>query len=309
VLTRKPIPMSQVYDSFVSYLSKSKGTISAVEHLKKISELSLTARRILVAEDGDADRAMVAAARIRAMDFSTALPVLMELLTDPIRDPADIAESAGWLESFLIRRMVCGLNTGMYGLFFVDVMNTVAGARRASDAIAAKLIGERSDSFRWPDDHEFANAWRTSPLYRTLRRSRLVMILRALEMSLRDPDLTDPIAIPRTLHVEHIMPQRWEQWWPLAAGANGEAEARRNRVVHTVGNLTLLKQKLNEKLSNSPWSTGDSDCKRSALRQHGLLRLNSMLTDHECWNEATILDRSNRLLAHALRVWPRPTRP
>jgi hypothetical protein len=49
------------------------------------------------------------------------------------------------------------------------------------------------------------------------------------------------------------MPQQWEQWWPLAAGENIEAETRRNRVIHTIGNLTLLKEKLNQKLSNSPW--------------------------------------------------------
>jgi hypothetical protein len=93
--------MSQLYDSFVSYLSKSKGTISAVEHLKGISELSATAGKILVAEDGDADRATVAAARIRAMDFPRALPVLMELLTDPIRDPATLRRVlGGWKPSW-----------------------------------------------------------------------------------------------------------------------------------------------------------------------------------------------------------------
>ena len=271
VLTRKPIPMSQVYDSFVGYLAKSKGTISAADHLKNISELSVTARRLFLAEEGDPDRTMVAGARMRALDFSTALPVLLQLLTEPARNLADVAESAVWLESYLVRRMVCGLGTKMYGLFFVDVMNTAAESRRASHAIAAKLVAERSDSFRWPDDEEFAHAWRTSPLYRTLRRGRVTMILRSLERSLRDPNLTDPIAIPKNLHVEHIMPQQWEQWWPLAAGETTEAETRRNRVIHTIGNLTLVKEKLNQKLSNSPWSTGDSDCKRSALRQHGLL--------------------------------------
>lgn len=104
------------------------------------------------------------------------------------------------------------------------------------------------------------------------------------------------------------MPQRWEQWWPFPAGEKREVEARRNKIVHTIDNLTLLKQRLNETLSNGPWNTGDSDCKRSALRQHGLLKLNAILPDQENWNESTILDRSNRLLVHALRIWPRPDR-
>ncbi|MGG5890697.1 DUF262 domain-containing protein [Falsiroseomonas sp. HC035] len=306
VLTGKPIPMSQVYDSFVAYLSATKGQITAAEHLRRVSDLSSTARRIFLAEEDEADRALVAASRIRAMDFSTALPVLMILLATPGRDQTDIAKTAIWLESFLVRRMVCGLNTGMYGLFFVDVMNVVAQAEVASDAIAGKFLKESSDSTRWPSDEEFGNAWRTYPLYRTLKRGRLTMILRALEMSLRDPYLTDPVAIPKTLSVEHVMPQRWEQWWPLPSGAEVGAAAQRDKMLHTLGNLTLVKQKLNEKLSNSPWNTLDADCKRVALRQHGLMQLNAMLGGYETWDEQAILSRSDKLLGHALRVWPRP---
>ncbi len=298
--------MSQVYDSFVSHLFETRGRISASEHLRKIRDLSTTARRIFLAEEGDADRALVAAARIRAMDSSTALPVLMALPAHPGKDRGDVTTSAAFLESFLVSRMVCGLNTGMYGLFFVDVMNAVARADWASDAIVAMLMRKRSDSTRWPDDAEFGQAWRSNPLYRTLRRGRLGMVLRALEASLRDPALTDPVAIPMRLHVEHVMPQSWEQWWPLPADADREAAGRRDRIVHTVGNLTSLKEKLNEWLSNAPWSTGGSDSKRSALQQHGLMRLNTMLAGNERWDEATILARSDELLAHAVRIWPRP---
>ncbi|MBO1081657.1 DUF262 domain-containing protein [Roseomonas haemaphysalidis] len=306
VLTSQSIPMTQVYDSFAAYLAATQGGTTATEHLERISTLSLTARRIFLAEEDDADRALIAAARIRAMDFSTALPVLMVLLTDPKRDRADVAQAAIWLESFLVRRMVCGLNTGMYGLFFVDVMNGVAKAGCASDAVRTILAQERSDSTRWPDDEEFGHAWRTYPLYRTLKRGRLNMILRALEMSLRDPELTDPVAVPRTLTIEHILPRQWKPWWPLPAGADGGAAERRDEILHTIGNLTLVKRKLNEKLSNAPWNTGDAECKRAALRQHGMMRLNATLGSCELWDEGAILDRGDHLLSQAIHIWPRP---
>src|SRR6185437_1506035 len=161
--------------------------ISAAEHLKKISELPSTARGIFLAEESDTDPVMITAARIRAMDFSTALPVLMVLLADPGREHQDIVATAAYLESFLVRRMVCGLSTSMYGLFFIDLMNAAHKAKDAANAVAAMLLAEQSGSTRWPDDEEFGDAWRTVPLYRTLRRSRLSMILRALEASLRDP--------------------------------------------------------------------------------------------------------------------------
>lgn len=306
VLTGKPIPMSHVYDSFVDHLSETKGRSSAAEHLKNINDLSSTARRIFLAEESDSDRALVAAARIRAMDFLTALPVLMLLLADPYKDREDVITSATYLESFLVRRMVCGLNTGMYGLFFVEIMNVVAKAEKASDAILTKLMRENSDSGRWPDDDEFGQSWRAKPLYRTLKRGRLTMVLRALEISLRTPSMTDPVPIPTKLHVEHVMPQSWEQWWPLPSNATIDAASRRTEIIHTIGNLTLVKDKLNARLSNAPWNTGGDDCKRSSLQQHGLMRLNSMLASHEHWSETTIRSRSDQLLTHALRIWARP---
>jgi len=306
VLTAKPIPMGQVYPSFASYLSATQGKVTAADHLRQVNDLSATARRIFLAEEDDSDRALVSAARIRAMDFHTALPVLMVLMSNSASDPQDVAKTAMWLESFLVRRMVCALNTGMYGLFFVDVMNCVSNAASASDAIIDKFLREKSDSTRWPTDEEFGAAWRTFPLFKTLKRSRLTMILRALEISLRHPHMTDPVAIPRKLSVEHIMPQRWEQWWPLPLGADATSTAQRDKIIHTVGNLTLVKQSLNEKLSNAPWNTGNSDCKRVALRQHGLMQMNAMLGAYETWEEGDILDRSNILLDKAITVWPRP---
>lgn len=306
VLTGKAVPMSHVYDFFVSYLSGTKGKISAAEHLRRISDLSSTAQRIFLAEESDADRALVAAARIRSMDFMTALPVLMVLLAEPGRDEVDVAKSATTLESFLVRRMVCGLGSNMYGVFFVDVMNAVARSEKASDAIVAMLMQERSHSTRWPDDEEFSQAWRTNPLYKILKRSRVTMILRALEASLRDPDLTDPVVISTKLHVEHVMPQSWQLWWPLPAESERSTSVTRDRIIHTVGNLTLLKEKLNERLSNAPWRTSGSDGKRASLQQHGLMRLNSMLAGYEFWDDSTILERSDKLFMHANRVWPRP---
>lgn len=306
VLTGNTIPMGQVYGFFARHLTHTRGKVGAAEHLKQISSLSETARRIYVAAESDVDRALVAAARIRAMDFLTALPVLLVLLGEPERDQADIAESATYLESFLVRRTVCGLNTGMSGLFFVDVMKAVAGATCASEAIRVRLMAETSDSTRWPNDAEFHDAWGEKELYRTLKRARLTIILRALEISLRDPDLTNSVAVPARLHVEHVMPRSWQQWWPLPPGAGADAAGRRDKAVHTIGNLTLLREKLNERLSNQPWSAGNGADKRSSLQQHGLMRLNSMLAGQRVWDEARISERSDALFAHAIRLWPHP---
>lgn len=306
VMTGKPIPMSKVYQFFVKHLNSTRLQVSAEAHMKKISGLAATARHIYTANDDHPDRSLVVAARIRQMDFMTALPALMVLIGNSDRNPADISTAASLIESFLVRRMVCDLNSGMYGLFFVDLMNDIIKAESATDAVTVRLRKETSDSTRWPDDEEFGSAWRNYPLFRTLRRNRIVMMLRALEVSLRGSHASDLDPLPRTLRVERIMPQHWEQWWPLAPGSDGIAHAKRNEKVMTIGNLTLVRQKLSESASMAPWNTGEADSKRAALRQHGQLQLNAMLGAYETWDERAIASRTEKLFTHAVKVWPGP---
>ena len=308
--TRQAVPMGQLYDIFAEHVKETQGTRTATDHLAGLSRLAQTARPLYGAEEGACARAHLAAARLRAMEFHTALPVLLLLCADPLRDPEDVAQASIWLESFLVRRMVCGLNTGMYGLMFVDLLAAIADATPAAPALAAFLLQQRSDSARWPDDDAFGQAWRSVPLYRTLKRGRLGMLLRALEAVLRDPKLTDPVPVPKTLHVEHVMPRAWQAYWPLPLDAPPDAGITRDRLLHTIGNLTLVTQRLNEKMSNAPWTASQGvPAKRPELIKHGLLMLNKEWADHGVWNEQAIQERSQRLFQKALSIWPRPTAP
>ena len=53
-------------------------------------------------------------------------------------------------------------------------------------------------------------------------------------------------------------------------------------------------------MSNSQWSL-----KKPELLKHSLLSINQHLHDVMVWNEAAIAQRSDDLLARALKVWPR----
>jgi hypothetical protein len=47
------------------------------------------------------------------------------------------------------------------------------------------------------------------------------------------------------------MPRKWLTHWPLEDASHEEAD--RDRIIHTLGNLTLLTGKLNSKVSNGAW--------------------------------------------------------
>ena len=142
------------------------------------------------------------------------------------------------------------------------------------------------------------------PVYERLSRGRARFVLEALEGELRT-EKSDAEPIRRKLSIEHVMPKQWRDHWndlPQASSADGEdPAAARDRIIHTIGNLTLVSKRLNPAMSNAPWTD-----KRAALREHSSLFLNKDLLAHSRtrWNEAAISARGDRLWRAACAVWP-----
>ena len=73
------------------------------------------------------------------------------------------------------------------------------------------------------------------------------MILHAIDTVLVS-DLNETHLLPEDVSIEHLLPQKWqEKAWPISNNEN--AGAIRASLIHTIGNLTLVKQKLNLSLS------------------------------------------------------------
>ena len=109
------------------------------------------------------------------------------------------------------------------------------------------------------------------------------------------------------LQIEHVLPQRWRDHWPVDPTLDDEqrAEAEANRELHgnRLGNLTLITSKLNPSISNGPWPA-----KRAKLEEHSILHLNrDLVTGHETeWAEADIDARGEKLASVICRHWPLP---
>lgn len=302
VKTHGAVSPGQLYEHFSDWLSEPVAAGRTEQRMAEVSRHATVYRGLDESPDAGGDRLGVAAARLRAMDFASAVPVLLYLRADSGRSDEDIAQAAIWIESFLVRRLVVGgLSTRAYGTLFADLLGALAkldGAAPVAPAVAEFLSRQVTENALWPDDAAFDQAFTTAPLYWTLRRDRLTMILRALDAALRGPR-HDPVPLPKALHVEHVMPKNWRAHWADPAGAPIEAAERRDRLVQTIGNLTLLTAKLNQSLSDSDWDT-----KRPALQTYGLTALNADLATHERWDDETIRARSEKLARTALAIWP-----
>lgn len=237
------------------------------------------------------------------MDTTTIMPIVLELFVSCGEKVDERDDALADLESFLVRRMICRLTSKNYNRLAIDLLKAHAeGGGSPRQRLRRVLLASEAETLRWPTDEEFTAALLNDRLYRLLTRKRLRMFLRALEQHLQTGK-TEELGLEKRLTIEHLMPRQWRKHWPLADGASTDAEERRDHVIHTLGNLTLLTRKLNPAISNGAWEK-----KVSQISRHSLLRLNKELEAHNTgeWNERTIAARGKALAALACKAWPRP---
>lgn len=246
--------------------------------------------------------------RRKVMQSGVLTPVLLWLLSSDV-PTLQFQKSLRALESYLVRRMVLKITPRDDYQTFIRSLNHLekAGAERAGDTIVRYLGDIESDSGLWPNDLQIEDTFVNQPLYRQLSRGRLRILLEGVEEELR-ADKAERDSVPHNLTIEHIMPQQWRENWglqqvpsPLDVESEFEAAERRNSLIHSIGNLTLVNKKLNPALSNAPWEE-----KRAGLDEHTTLFLNKDLLANapDVWDEDAIKARARRLFQAAARVWP-----
>lgn len=213
--------------------------------------------------------------------------------------------------AYLVRRAICGLTAKNLNKTFQRIASHLLSDGVSASGFSAALAEQTGPAVRFPDDAEVKTAVRTHPIYRNILRSeRLQDILWELEMA-RRTKFNVATARPALMSVEHILPQSWMREWPLPDGRTApldrvtgadqamlEAISARERIIHTLGNLTLITVPGNIVASNSAF-----EAKREWLKK-SLLALNLEVLERPAWNEGEIEARAARLGDLAIQVWP-----
>lgn len=118
---------------------------------------------------------------------------------------------------------------------------------------------------------------------------------------------TEALQLPKDLTLEHLLPQSWQEHWPLSPEALSSLEAKlageaeRNALLHSIGNLTLVTQSFNSSLSNSGWVV-----KKEEIWNTSKLNLNRYFATPEAnvWDEEAIRKRSRKLFQQIVSIWP-----
>lgn len=309
--TGEAVSPKHLYDRFLRYVAVLRAAsperaVDVEELMKGIARDAAFFERL--ATENGSDRFSRFLQRLRVLDMVVFDAVLLALMGRKASNNEDLVAAAEAIESYLVRRMVCGYQTRGYGALALRLLKALRNAPSegpANPSIAAELATVVGGADSWPDDQEFRTQWRQRKFYNGLRRDRVLMILQAIEEALQmknekaEPILTFDLS---RLQIEHIMPQGWQEHWPIADGdITGE---QRTWAVDSIGNLTLVSSKLNPSLSNGPWSGPPGACKRDGLHAHSKLELNRRLLDgYPEWNEDRMRDRADELFDEARDIW------
>lgn len=266
--------------------------------LRELARYAVVYRDIDAARTG-IDEEDAALQRLRMVDTQTLLPLLLWLQANT--EGPERTRAVRSLESFVVRRLVCRLTTANYNRLFLDLLRRLGGGETpVGEVTETYLSGQRAPSGVWPADDDVIEAFENLPLYRMLRREQVQRLLLALD-SAATTARSEPVPYSSKMSVEHLLPQRWSEHWPLPPDPVSAESIKQEReeVMHTIGNLTVVTGSLNSAMSNGTWAL-----KRAELLRHSAIALNRELP--EDWGTYRIQERSQRLAALAVSLWPRP---
>ncbi|WP_045561604.1 GmrSD restriction endonuclease domain-containing protein [Streptomyces sp. FxanaA7] len=292
---------SEIYREQQKRLQPLAGDEDALQ--REIEQLAQRAGRFLRITDPARERSPALRAvleRLAAWGGQTHYPLtlhLLDLLDAGRTTPDDAAQALGYVESYLVRRLICQTPTTNLNRIFMEAPKELETDRPAAEAVRRFLSGRRR---RWPSDEELREAVRTKPFYWSGRPPQRSYILRRLEESYR---ASEPVDFAKaSLSVEHVLPQRpAPAWFDLLAEEtepNQTPQELHDLLVHTLGNLTLTGD--NAKLSNHPFE------RKQQILDSSALRMNLEISSAQRWGKAQILERADRLADRAVELWPGP---
>ena len=243
--------------------------------------------------------------KLSTWQVTTAYPVAMQLMQEDV-SPKERKQISRLMYSYIVRRTLSRLTLKNLNKVFQSLAQLFAQDSPSVARMADYFAERTGDSTRFPDDKEFRQGILENQAYYLAPGTRIKDVLWELELASRT-NLTEPITEPTSLWTEHVLPQTWNEDWPFEDGVFVEQGSdhlkaqNRNRLVHTLGNLTLLSGPLNISSGNRGFAE-----KQSKFKKHTKLFLNDWFKGKPRWTEVEIRERGEHLANLAIKIWPGP---
>jgi hypothetical protein len=317
--TLSEIPTDSMFSRFRSFANEKLADLTDAEGFLQALRRDADTFRDLALLDPQSASGSFYSRVVEALELGAFIPLLLWIISEnhsPPRDQSDKALAAveSWaVRRTLLRRTMKDVNKLVVALLQELDQHPLEGV---GDSTVAFLLTQAADAREWPTDPQVHRELPGIKVYGNIKQQRLRTILSALEMKART-DRHEEVSLPTRLEIEHVMPRGWRTFWGEGVGHDPLLSAERDKTINTIGNLTLVTQKLNVALSNRPWTDDEARVvapigkdagigKRSLLARYSVLVLNKEVVDEHpgSWTEADIRARSNALSERVTEVWP-----
>lgn len=255
-----------------------------------------------VIDPGYEDHPELAAVLQRLVDWGNMIyrPLalhLMVLRDEGHADTDELIRALGYIESFLVRRMLAGIATNNLNRIFMSSPKEIRPGGSVADSVHRYLSDPRR---RWPTDRTLDEAVAARNFYWSGQGPQRTYVLRRLEESFGS---SEPVDFDKArLSIEHVLPQKPTQKWHALLSTQADpgesGEELHSRLLHTLGNLTLTAQ--NAKLSNHMFD------RKRGIFDSSALRMNREIAEAASWGRPEIEERATVLAERAKALWPAP---
>lgn len=306
VKTRELANENKLYFAFKNYREKNI-ELQIEEILNDILIYAEFYNQIKNAKISDRISYLNAIARINKLEVNTVIPLLFDLFyakKQGLLSEEDMSNCVSVIESYIARRIICGLPTSALNKIFVGMGAEIKrymdkNSATFIDALKYSILSKTGKS-RFPNDHDFAEKFVVYELYNAKPNTRKYFFERLENYNNRERIVVEEQIDNTELTIEHIMPQSLTAEWKESLGDNWELTY--SKYIDTVGNLTLTAY-------NSDYSNL-SFAKKKSLPDKGFLysklSLNSFIKNCEVWTEKQIKERASKLYEWAEKIWQTP---
>lgn len=199
---------------------------------------------------------------------------------------SEVVEILSVLESFFVRRALCGVEpTGLLGMF--RTMWTNMDGRPSAKKVASVIL--RRQTVEWPTDTRLREQIHTRPLYgSSIARFAIFELDRSLGADQGPFD---------SFTVEHVLPQGLNENW-----SEKFDRQTHSKVKDLWANLLPLTSEMNGQLKQSEY-----DKKRKAFELDSMFASARRFgADYTQWTPSDLENRSEEIFRFAAARWPRP---
>lgn len=310
--TAKEVNVRKIATEYQNY-ARERSFDSVESELKVLLDYGRTYRTLEEKPEGAITNRIARVLKI--WDLSSFHPVVLWINSSSVNDD-DKCKMFSIIENYIVRREICGLTSKNYNKIAAGLIREARRKQNIVEAFINQLKSLRGDASRMPLDRDVLSACEQYQAYKEISQGKLRYIFENIEKDMRNK-FDEDISVPNDLSIEHIMPKKWAENWPLPNGSTAPGESydllekllhnldeetdeliqARQQLINTFGNLTLVTIPLNSSLSNGPWEN-----KREQLA-NSLLALNRDISKKENWDEGTIVKRASTLAEHINKIW------